>query len=191
MKLRKKQREFLMEKVAEGLETGEINKLAAKFKPPFKVTRQQVDYYRKTLGVKIDEIIAAGETNALVTGLSVKENRVKLLHDLAEMLRADLLENGKAWLEESKGIGSGENYERIDYETFNAAEVAQLRGVLDDIASELGDRVRKQEVTGKDGNPLIPPAPKLSDEERMHKMKALASAIAEELSKNDTSATSE
>jgi hypothetical protein len=39
-----------------------------------------------------------------------------------------------------KGIGSQDNYERVEYEEFNKAEVESLRGVLDDIAREVGDR---------------------------------------------------
>jgi hypothetical protein len=154
MKLIKKQRTQLLVWIAEGLETGEINKLAAKFKPPFKVTRQQVDHYRKTRDVKLDEIKAQDETSALTTGLSLKENRVKLLHDLAGLLSRDIFEGKRLWLDQAKGIGSAENYERIDYQEFNTAEVAQLRGLLDDIATEVGERVKRQEVTGKDGKPI-------------------------------------
>lgn len=172
MKLNKKQRTQLLVWIAEGLETGEINKRAAKFKPPFQVTRQQVDHYRKTRDVKLDEIKAQDETSALKTGLSLKENRVKLLHDLAELLGKDIFEKNLLWLDQAKGIGSGENYERIDYQEFNTAEIAQLRGVLDDIASEVGERVKKQEVTGKDGKPLLPDTVDLDD---------LPTAILEEL----------
>lgn len=154
MKLRKKQREYLVQLVAEGLETDEINKLAAKFKPPFKVTRQQVDHYRKTRGIKIDEIKDADETSALKVGLSLKENRVKLLHDMAELLRADLFDNGLLWTEQAKGLGSGPAFERYDYLEFNQAEVSQLRGILDDIAAEVGERINKSEITGKDGGPI-------------------------------------
>jgi hypothetical protein len=163
MKLKKRQREHLLQGVAEGLETGELNKRAAKFKPPYTVTRQQVDHYRKTRRVEMDAIKAQDEHSALKTGLALKENRVRLLQDLAELLRADLLDRHLLWTEQTKGIGSGENYERIDFLEFNTAEVAQLRGVLDDIAAEVGERVKKQEVTGKDGNPLIPKALDLND----------------------------
>lgn len=154
MKLRKKQIELVIQCVGEGLETGEINKLAAKFKPPFKVTRQQVDYYRKTREVQLTKIKDASETSALKTGLSLKENRVKILHDLADLLCKDLFENNMMWLDQAKGIGSGPTWEKYEYQEFNAAEIAQLRAVLDDIAAEVGERVKKQEITGKDGGPI-------------------------------------
>lgn len=156
MKLNKKQREQLLVWVAEGLESGEINKRAAKFKPAFQVTRQQVDHYRKTREVELGKIKSEDEASALKTGLALKENRVKMLQDLAELLAKDIFKDGLLWTENSKGLGSGPSWERFDYKEFNAAEVAQLRGALDDIASEVGERVKKQEVTGKDGDPLIP-----------------------------------
>ena len=154
MKLNKKQKAFLLERVAEGLETGEINKLASKFKPPFEVSRSQVDHYRQTRKVSISQIKEEDENSALKTGLSLKENRVKLLHELAEKLKNDLFNDGLLWTDNAKGIGSGPLWEKYDYKEFNAAEVAQLRGVLEDIASEVGDRAKRQEITGKDGEKL-------------------------------------
>ena len=47
MKLRKAQTDILLTWIGEGLDTAEINERAAKFKPRFKVSKQQVDYYRK------------------------------------------------------------------------------------------------------------------------------------------------
>ena len=40
------------------------------------------------------------------------------------------------------------------YDEFNKAEVDAYRGVLDDIAKELGHRVHKTEVMGEDGGPV-------------------------------------
>lgn len=154
MKLNKKQREQLLVWVAEGLESGEINKRAAKFRPAFKVTRQQVDHYRKTRDVSIEDIKSKDESSALKTGLALKENRVKMLQDLADLLAADIFKGGLLWTDQAKGLGSGPAFERYDYKEFNAAEVRELRGVLEDIASEVGDRIKKQEITGKDGAPI-------------------------------------
>lgn len=154
MKLNKKQREQLLTWIAEGLESGEINKRASKFKPAFEVTRQQVDHYRKTRDVSIEELKGQGETSALKTGLALKENRVKMLQDLADLLAADIFKGGLLWTESAKGIGSGPTWERYEYKEFNAAEVRELRATLEDIAAEVGDRIRKQEITGKDGAPI-------------------------------------
>jgi hypothetical protein len=154
MKLKKTQREALLAWVAEGLQTDEINKRAALFASPFEVTRQQVDFYRKTRKVDIEQLRKEGEFTALNTGLSVKEKRVDLLHQLAEKMRQDLLENNLLWVPQVKGIGGADNFERVDYEEFNAAEVMQLRGVLDDIAAELNERMKKLEHSGPGGGAI-------------------------------------
>ncbi len=154
MKLNKKQRAQLLEWIAEGLESGEINKRAAKHKPPFNVTRQQVDHYRKSRQIDLQKIKKEDETSALNTGLALKAERVKLLQDLAKQMSDDLLVKKLLWLDQAKGIGSQDNYERIDYQEFNSAEVAQLRGVLDDIAQEVHERIKKHEVGGPGGGPI-------------------------------------
>lgn len=156
MKLRKKQREAVLGWIAEGLQTDEINKLAAKFKPPFKVLRSQVDYYRKTRDFKLDEIKEADEESALKKGLAIKENRVAVLERLANRMIADLmpelLSDSLVWVSMSKTVAN----ERYDYREFNRAEVDALRGVLDDIAAEIGQRVRKSDVTSN-GKPIGQP----------------------------------
>ena len=144
--LEKEQREALIQWVAEGLETDEINKRALKFKPPFKVSRQQVDHYRKTRKVDLNEIKHSGEMTALTSGLALRENRVALLQKMADQMIYDLLNNNLLWTDEVKGIGGAENFEKIEYKEFNGAEVAQLRGVLDDIASEMGQRAPNVKV---------------------------------------------
>lgn len=147
MRLKKAQREALLAWIAEGLETDEINQRAAKHKPKFRVTRQQVDHYRKTRKQNIQEIKSAGELTALNSGLSLVEERVKALHDLAALLRADLFENKKLWLDQQKSVGMSV----FSYQEFNASEVSQFRAVLDDIAMELGERGKVLEHKGKIG----------------------------------------
>lgn len=147
MRLKKEQREALLAWIAEGLETDEINQRAAKHKPKFKVTRQQVDHYRKTRKQNIAEIKSSGELTALTSGLARVEARVQLLQDLAEKLRADLFDGKKLWLEQAKSVGMS----TFNYQEFNASEVSQLRGVLDDIAQELGERGKTLEHKGNIG----------------------------------------
>ena len=153
MRPTKAQKEKLLDWVAEGLESGEINKRAEAFDPPFKVKRQQVDYYRRTRKVKIKDIAEKGELDALTSGLSKKEVRVERLHQLAALMEEDLL-GGSLWLDQVKMIGSGDMQERVEYEEFNSAEVMQYRGILDDIAKELGHRAQKTELSGPDGNAI-------------------------------------
>jgi hypothetical protein len=138
-KLTKDQKGAILKWVAEGLETDEINKRAAEFDPPFRVSRVQVDYYRKTRGVNIKAIALSGEYNAFTEGLARKGERVKRLALLAAMLEDDIF-GGVTWTQDVKIIGTGDYQERVEFETFNASEIQQYRGTLDDIAKEMGDR---------------------------------------------------
>jgi hypothetical protein len=106
----------------------------------------------------MEAILSVDEKNALTTGLALKENRVADLQKLAQLLKKDLF-GGFLWTEETKGIGSGEAAEIIDYDVFNAGEIAAFRGVLDDIAKEMGGRVQKTDLTSG-GVPL--PAAQIS-----------------------------
>lgn len=154
MRLKKTQKEKVLEWVAEGLQTDEINERAAAELPPFHVDRQQVDYYRRTRSIDIKAMSAVDEKNALTSGYALRETRVAKLSKLAALMEKDLF-GGFLWTDEVKGVGSGEIAEIVDYEVFNSAEVSQYRGVLDDIAKEVGHRIQKQEVTGNDGGPVV------------------------------------
>lgn len=161
MRLQKAQKEKLLEWVAAGLESGEINKLAGAFSPPFSASRAQVDYYRHTRKVDLKELANNLEIDALTTGLSVKAERVRRLQLLAGMMEEDIF-GGSLWVEQVKSIGSGFSQERIDYETFNSSEVDQYRSVIDDIAKEVGGRTQKIEPDISEGSsspilPCIPP----------------------------------
>lgn len=142
MRLKKEQRNQLLEWVAAGLETGEINLKAGELNPPFSVSRAQVDYYRKTRKVDLQEMLKDEQFDALTSGLAQKAERVKRLQLLAALMEEDLF-GGVLWNEDVKMIGSGEYQERVEFERFNSAEVDQYRGVLDDIAKEMGDRKDK------------------------------------------------
>ncbi len=146
MVLKKSQKAAALEWIADGLKTDEINDRAASFDPPFSVTRQQVDYYRKSRKYDMLAILSVSENNALTTGLSLKEERVKKLQQLAALMEKDLL-GGFLWLDQVKSVGSGLMSTIVDYEEFNKAEVESYRGVLDDIAKEVGHRAIKQEHT--------------------------------------------
>ena len=146
MRLKKSQKIKVIEWIAEGLQTDEINKLAGEYNDPFRVSRQQVDHYRKTRKIQIDAIKSVDENNALTTGLSKAEERVKRLQQLAEMLWSDI-SGGFLWLEDVKGVGSGEAAEIVEFEKFNQGEISEFRAVLEDIAKEVGGRVQKTDLT--------------------------------------------
>lgn len=161
MALKKDQKEAVLAWIAEGLESDEINKRAAKFKPRFKISRRAVAHYRKTRGVKLEAIQEQGELDALKSGFALKENRVKALQQLADKMMGDLLGGDKMWLLQVKGIGGPLNYERVEYWEFNRSEVESLRGVLDDISAEMSERVRKTDLTS--GGKPLPRTPSIAE----------------------------
>ncbi len=136
--------------MAEGLQFGEINDRAGVFDPSFDVSRQQLYHYRKTRHVKITELIEEWENKALNRGLARKEIRVLKLQKLAALLEKDLFNRDLLWTENSKTVAQDAYY----YEEFNKAEVDAYRGILDDIAKEMGGRVHKTELMGEDGGPV-------------------------------------
>ena len=69
---------------------------------------------------------------------------MKRLSLLAERLEEDIM-NGRLWWENVRAVGK----EPVTVEEFNAAEVAQYRGLLDDIAKEVGGRTVKVDQTQK------------------------------------------
>jgi hypothetical protein len=153
MRLRKAQKEKVLQWIAEGLNSTEINERASQEKPAFSIDRRRVDYYRKSRKIDMDAILSIDEKSALTTGLAIRENRVAALQRLAQLMGKDLF-GGFLWTEETKGVGSGPAAEIIDYDEFNGAEVAQFRGVLEDIAKEMGGRATVAKLQNEDGSPL-------------------------------------
>jgi hypothetical protein len=139
-RLTKKQKEFLLKCIGEGLETDEINARAKAFKPGFSVTRQDVDYYRKSRGVKLKEIAESDEMEALRSGLALRSERVARLEKLFNRVERDLLENDLVWLPRKRALGRGEQTEFIDELELNTAEMKIYRELLDDIAKEMNQR---------------------------------------------------
>lgn len=61
---------------------------------------------------------------------------------------------GKLWLRDVKALGGGPGMRIAMLEAFNRDELEALRGLLDDIAKETGDRVKKLEHAGPKGGPI-------------------------------------
>lgn len=97
--------------------------------------------------------LVARRREVLESGLGLDHERVAALKRLAERLLGEL-EDDRLWLADAKMLGAGEHGERYDFERFNAAGVEQLRGLLEDIAAEKGERVRRHEHSGRDGAPI-------------------------------------
>lgn len=81
------------------------------------------------------------EARLLTTGYAKTARRIEQLSILYDELKASYRKDGKP---------DGE----IVYPWLTPDKVREMRGCLDDIAKELGERVKKTELTGKDGAPL-------------------------------------
>ena len=83
---------------------------------------------------------AAHVREVMETGYALPHHRVALLKRLTDDLVADVTEGGRRWVRDVKVIGTGEEAEKVDVERFNESEFKQIRGLLDDIAKEKGER---------------------------------------------------
>jgi hypothetical protein len=84
------------------------------------------------------ELEAEEERRILSTGYALKHRRIEKLTQAIQLIdRSFLDDEGK-----------------IEYRFVSADKIRELRGALDDIAKEMGDRARKTELTGRDGEPV-------------------------------------
>ena len=141
--------------LGDGKTAVELRKLAAKFNPPFTLTDQTCVLYRKRMRAKYDNLVENAELPALTEGLAKSEERVKVLKALAERLMTDLLRKHNmsgeefVWLKRLKGYGQGPQFFTQEYLEFNAGEIRELRGLLEDIAKETGGRTQAGDSTEK------------------------------------------
>lgn len=107
---------------------------------------------------EVEQQIAAERAKVLKTHYALMHQRIRDLDEVATVLKQELLDPNKRWLADVKSVGTGPTAQRVDLITFNDALIREWRAALSDIASELGERVKvtKQELTGKDGTPLVP-----------------------------------
>jgi len=86
---------------------------------------------------------------AATTGYAVWQKRVWDLNRLAETLFDDLQKSTRRWVTDVKTVGSGDDLERIEVERFNAPLMKEFRGLLDDLAREMGERVQGVAIAAK------------------------------------------
>lgn len=79
-------------------------------------------------------------------GLALAHERIDKLTTIFNRLYEDFQEEQNLWLPDKKGIGQAENFTVVDIVRFNAQIVDQMRGALDDIAREVGGRVKVEKV---------------------------------------------
>ncbi len=112
------------------------------------VKRQTLDLWklRDDFKARVAEHIEGFKEAALTAGFADKRARVILLDAMATDVATRLRKNGYV-REEVKIAANGEH---ISYEVFDQPAMAQLRGLLDDIAKELGERKTITDITVKD-----------------------------------------
>jgi hypothetical protein len=139
------------------------------------LTRAQAwDTWRQAEHERIEQELEKEEIQRVMSLRYAKSYyRVEDLNTVAENLLKEIKETDKVWLPDVKSIGGGEFAERVDLIRFNAQLFQQYRGTLEDIAAELGGRVKKQEVTGKDGGPIQTQDVTLDDAERVARINSL------------------
>ena len=113
------------------------------------------------------------QAKALITGFALRFQRIEALNDLALQLQTETKEKDRVWLPDVKQIGQGEHAERVDIVRFNAGLIAQFRETLDDIALEMGERVKKIAPTDPSGTKEYE---SLTDIERANRLLALVDA---------------
>lgn len=113
------------------------------------------------------EAIKTAEREAeLNFGLALDYERVRKLKRLADFLEAQVYElslpnelTGRqtyinVWVPDVKIVGHGDSAETVDIERFNSALFTQYRETLADLAAEVGGRIKRQEVSGRDGGAI-------------------------------------
>ncbi len=139
------------------------NQPPTRSRPTLKDWSMRFDWATRALlydATVIEQAKNARRAAVMETGLALDYERVAVLGDLAQLLLGQLEERNEAgnqhrlWVPDVKAVGSGPFTQIVDIERFNAPLLSELRGVLEDLAQETGGRVRKQEVTGKNGGPI-------------------------------------
>lgn len=116
----------------------------------------------------LEQKLAQDKENALNTGLGQMHERVKALKDMealvkgeiiASSLAATLVQEGLEHDEDGNERGSSskeseKRRKRRRLQGISATLLEQWRGLLDDIAKEKGERIKKTELSGKDGEPI-------------------------------------
>ena len=126
MGLTNDQKLLIQEWVAAGKSNREIIRLAAEHEPPFAVKGSNISKsYRKPVKAKVEKVRAEQKTEAVRAGLAVKDERIRMLEDTAKYLFKELKLIPPARAQLLPGY------------------VNAMRGCLDDIAKELGQRSTK------------------------------------------------
>lgn len=124
--------------------------------------KQDADFNRL-----VDQLVRARMKHAFEMGLSRRERRIedlKTLHDKlftviqkrSEDANTRRLPGGETGLValSVKGVGSGENFTVVPVAEVDTGTINAILDVQERIADELGQKIKRMEMTGPDGAPL-------------------------------------
>lgn len=125
--------------------TGDWYEIAKKWK-----WEERVAAWDAYVDEEVEKRIVAERKKVLRSHYALMHKRVELLDRKVQQLAEITDDEGKVWLPDVKSVGSGPSARRVDLVQFNDAAFRELREYLDDIAAEMGERVKttKQEVSG-------------------------------------------
>jgi len=156
VKLARKQQNALLEWAAEGLQLSEINERGAKFDPPFEVEYLQLKNARQRSKKRYSVLREEFEAEAVSEGLARRAVRIRGLQALFDKHLELIHARGEEMADEVAGGATGlmardyrgKDADRAVYK-YDAALIRELRGLLDDIAKELGERRTNVDLTTK------------------------------------------
>lgn len=128
----------------------------------------RADTFDEIQHAKVQAEYDARRKQIMETGLALDHERIEKLKQLHTKLDGYLLDEENVWLRDAKSIRVGSSiektgedkftvvgeYERIDLIAFNAPLIGKILETIDALAAETGGRVRKTELTGKNGGPI-------------------------------------
>jgi hypothetical protein len=155
VKLNRSQQNKVLEWAGEGLRLPEVKERAAKEDPPFEVDWHQLKWARQRLGARIREMREQSEVEILNNGLSRRVERIRQLETLfdkhLELIRARGVEMDGEIAGGETGL-MARDYKGKDADTavykYDGALVKEMRGIIDDIAREMGERKTNVELGG-------------------------------------------
>lgn len=98
---------------------------------------------------EIEEQIASERKKVLRSRFALMHKRVEALNAMATQLADMSADDRNIWLKDVKAIGNGKDARQVDLVQFNEGLFREFRGFMADIAAEMGERVKRSEVSAK------------------------------------------
>lgn len=92
-----------------------------------------------------DKQIVAEEAEIIREEYALKHHRIKELNEVAKLLREEVFDEDKRWVDDVKAVGLDAHH----LKQFNDGLLKEYREYLSDIADEMGERVKKKEILHK------------------------------------------